>query len=126
MQRIRCLRRREPLLLGPPCRKSLERRDLFFLHRRKRCYARADLLTVEQDGTGSALGYAAAELRTGKLQIISQDVKQRGIGGRLDLALDPIDNDRDHRNTPYRKLLRTWLKSINKIGSSFQGKPTIV
>ena len=41
--------------------------------------AGTDFFSVEQDGTGSALRQAAAELRAGQLEFVAQNVEQRGI-----------------------------------------------
>ena len=65
----------QALLLRPSCGEPFERRDFLAGRGRERRYAGTNLLAVEQDRTGSALGQSAAELR-------SRTVRDRFAGRR--------------------------------------------
>src|SRR5271154_3543807 len=103
MQRLLGVSLGEPFLLGPACGESLEGGDFLAVGGRERRDTGADFLAVEQDGTGSALGYTTSELRSGQLELVAQDVEQGGVGGRLDLAPGSVDDHRDHENAPLRR-----------------------
>src|SRR5262249_35287853 len=97
LNRVQCLRRNGyASLLCPSRRKPFERRDLFTGGGRKRSGAGTDFLTVHQYRTCPALGQAAAELRSRQFEIVSQDIKQRGVHGCLNLAPDSVDDDGGH------------------------------
>src|ERR1019366_9787812 len=83
-----------------PCGEPLEGGHLLADGARERRYAGADFLAVEQDRTGPALGKSTTELRSGQLKIVSQDIEQRGVVGRLDLTPRAIDADGGHENPP--------------------------
>ena len=55
----------------------LDRRHLALVERRSQRDAREDGVSVEEHGAGAAMAFAAADLRAGQAQILSQDLCDR-------------------------------------------------
>src|SRR3954453_23289504 len=104
MQDVLRLLRCDAFLLCPSGGKTFERGDFLVGYARDRRNARARFLAVNQNGAGSALGKSAAELRADQFEIVAQDIEQRRVVGRLALAPDSIDVERDHTEPPSASL----------------------
>src|SRR5581483_6580277 len=89
------------VLLRPAGRQTFERGDFFTGGGRQRSDAGPDFFAVQEYGTGAALGHAAPELRAGKLEIVSQNIEQRRIGGGVKLSRYAIDDDSGHETSPF-------------------------
>src|SRR6204780_185390 len=117
VKRLLRVRPGQALLLCPSSGQTFQSYNRLAGGGRKRRYARADLLAIEQDRTGPALRQSAAELRAGQLEVVSQDIKKRRGGRRLDVTLDSVDDDRDHENS-FRERCRPGHNGIKNSSSA--------
>src|SRR5262245_45210603 len=60
-------------------------------HRRDRCNARADRLSVEMDGAGAALRQAAAEVGVVQANVVAERVQQRHVRIDIDIVVLAVD-----------------------------------
>src|SRR5690349_8619209 len=76
MQRVLRFVCRKAFLFCPARGQTLERGDFLIGDGRNRCDAGTRLLAIDQNGAGTALGKAAAELRATELKIVAKNVKE--------------------------------------------------
>src|SRR5579871_6119699 len=94
MQR-RSSRSRRLRLRSPQRRKPFQRRNALVRHRRHRRDAGADLLSVQQHRAGTTLRKTTTKPRTMQMELVMQNVKERGIKAGLDAMRQAIDLDLD-------------------------------
>src|SRR5579883_1719134 len=70
---------------------ALDRDDVGIGHLTDRPYARPRRHAIDQDGAGAALLETAAEFCAVELEIVAQDVKQRGVRCGVDRMHDTVD-----------------------------------
>src|SRR5882672_2802305 len=81
-------------------REPLDGGDLLPFDAADRHRARTDGLSVDVHGAGAALGNAAAELRSGQSDLLTQDPEKRGIALDIELMRGAVDVDVGHDVLP--------------------------
>src|SRR5205823_2995639 len=90
---------------------ALERRDRGAVDGHDRCETRATRLPVDEHGAGATTALLAARLRARDLELLPQNVEERGERRARDFLLDPVDRQ-PHALSSSSSARRTSTTSI--------------
>src|SRR5205823_12863261 len=93
---------------------ALDGGDRLALDRADGQHAGANRLAVEVNGAGAALGHAAAELGAGHAEHVAQHPEQRHLGWSVDLVIDAVDYESDHRWASGAGGMFVWAVSLGQ------------